>query len=248
MRFAVISDIHSNFEALKAVYKVLKKKHVDYTVCLGDVVGYGAKPKECIDFVREHNIITVKGNHDHYVAEPRQDWPIQTYAKDAIFWTQDTLDQEEITWLKELPFDYEQAGISFIHASLECHNGDYWPYILGTKSATFHFFFQKGKYAFFGHTHIPLLFTQHEGAEPSIELLSSKMFDTVPERVSKFLINPGSVGQPRDFDCRASFAIFDDELEEIEHIRVEYDIQKTQKEIIEAGLPEMLAERLSRGK
>ena len=246
MRFAIISDIHANFEALKTVYKVLQKKGVDYTVCLGDVVGYGAKPKECINFIREHDIITIKGNHDYYVTQVRQDWQIQSYAEEAIIWTQDTLDQSEIDWLHDLPFKYSCNGITFIHASLECCDGKFWPYVLGPKSATFHFFFQKTSFVFFGHTHIPLLLTQQVKEEPTIELLTSGKCTTI--KGTKYLINPGSIGQPRDFDSRSSCLIFDDKTNKIEHIRVAYDIKKTQKEILDASLPKILADRLSRGK
>lgn len=247
MRFGLLSDIHSNYEALVKSYGVLVDAGCDKYICLGDVVGYGAKPKECIDFVREKAIDSVKGNHDFYTTQPRMDWPIQPYARDAIFWTQDILDQADIDWLKELPFEINFEDISFVHASLECHDGDYWPYILSSKAAVFHFFFQKGKFAFFGHTHIPLLFVQDEGNEPTIEFLTNRRLHVEGHERIKFLINPGSVGQPRDFDRRASVVVFDSETEAVEIIRVEYDIEKTQNEILDAGLPKMLAYRLSRG-
>lgn len=247
MRIGVLSDIHSNYEALVKCYQALKDKGCDSYVCLGDVVGYGARPGLCIDFIREHNISSIKGNHDFYTTQVERDWPVQPYARDALIWTQDNLDPEKIDWLRELPFEKSVEDISFVHASLECHDGDYWPYILNPKAAAFHFFFQKGDFAFFGHTHVPLLFVQIEGQQPTVEFLSSRSFILDGKRKIKLLLNPGSVGQPRDFDQRASTVVFDTESKKVEVLRVEYDIAKTQQEILDAGLPELLAHRLSSG-
>jgi predicted phosphodiesterase len=247
MRIGVFSDVHSNFEALRCSFQALQTAGCDRFVCLGDVVGYGAQPRECIDFIREREIFCIRGNHDQYTTEPRTDWMIQPYARDAIFWTQDHLGPAEIRWLSELPFDLEFEGMNFVHASLECHDGEYWPYILSTKAAIFHFFFQQNRYAFFGHTHIPLLFVQPEGHEPMVEFLSSRSLEAVRDNPVKFLLNPGSVGQPRDFDHRSSVLVFDTEKDGITLLRVEYDVEKTQNLILAAGLPAMLAHRLSRG-
>jgi len=245
MRLGILSDIHSNFEALDSAYKALSNAGCDKIVCAGDVVGYGAKPKECIDFVREKGIDTVRGNHDHYVASPNAEYEVQQYAKDAIKWTQTALDQDSVAWLAALPFKLTVDGVMIVHASLEALDGDYWPYILDTKSAMFHFYIQETRYAFFGHTHIPLLFTFDGSRRIEIEILRSRVL-TGPEG-TKYLINPGSVGQPRDFDSRSSSCVFDTVSGETTLIRTAYDVQKVQSQILAAGLPTLLAARLSRG-
>jgi len=245
MLLGILSDIHSNFEALTAVYDELTKEGCTKVICAGDVVGYGANPKECIDFVNDKGIESVRGNHDTYVTQEEKEWLIQPYAKDAIVWTKDMLDDEHKSWLTQLPLELTWEGLTFVHASLECLDGEYWPYILDTKSAMFHFFSQTTKYAFFGHTHIPLLFTYDETHRISIEILRNKTIDD--DTNIKYLINPGSVGQPRDFDFRASAVIFDMEKSNLKIVRVGYDIKTAQQKIINAGLPMILAERLSRG-
>ncbi len=245
MRLAIFTDIHSNLEALEASYKALKTVGFDKAVCIGDIVGYGANPRECIDFLRDREVMSVKGNHDHYVTQERKVWDIQPYAREAICWTQDVLDEDHVDWLRKLPYLLEVEGALFVHSSLEALDGEYWPYILDPKSALFHFFLQDVQFAFFGHTHIPLFFNYDENNKISIEILKTR---TIPkDSRSQYLINPGSVGQPRDFDSRSAVVIFDTEERKIEVIRVEYDIRKTQDKILEVGLPKILAERLSRG-
>jgi diadenosine tetraphosphatase ApaH/serine/threonine PP2A family protein phosphatase len=244
MKIGVFGDIHNNIEALRAAYGALEKAGCDATVCLGDVVGYGASPEECIDFVRERNIPCVRGNHDHYTVQPLDHWAIQPYAKRAIEWMKERLSSDYMDWLDALPFTYEMEGIQFVHASLETSDGSCWPYILNQQTAIFHFFMQKTRFCFFGHTHIPLLFTSNKG-QVVFELLSDRRFPGAGG--AKYLMNPGSVGQPRDFDVRASAAVFDTKTRDVELIRVEYDVEGAQKKIIDAGLPESLAKRLSMG-
>lgn len=245
MRLGILSDIHSNYNALTASYKALTNGGCDKIICAGDVVGYGAKPAECIDFLREHDIQTVKGNHDNYTVCKNVEWNIQPYAIDAIKWTQDHLSQDCIDWLDSLPFAMRIENVTVVHASLEAVDGEYWPYILDTKSALFHFFLQETRFAFFGHTHIPLLFTYDESRRISIEILRSKTLSQTDD--SKYLLNPGSVGQPRDFDARSASVIFDTASGKLEMLRTMYDVSGTQEEIIAAGLPRILATRLSRG-
>jgi predicted phosphodiesterase len=245
MRIGVFGDIHNNFEALTACYQVFMEEGVDSVVCTGDVVGYGGSPVECLDFMMEHDIPCVKGNHDYYTTHFKDDWDIQPYAKTVIRWMQDTLDSKYIDWLDALPYSIEIESVSFVHASLEVLDGSSWPYILNAQSAMFHFFMQKTKICFFGHTHIPLLF-KGEGGAVTFELLTS---GTLPEKSDlKLLLNPGSVGQPRDFDSRAAVVIFDTEDESVELYRVEYDIDAAQNRIVDAGLPLELARRLSSGR
>jgi predicted phosphodiesterase len=245
MKLGILSDIHSNLEALEAAYEALENEGCERYVCVGDVVGYGANPQECVDFIRGREILTVRGNHDHYTICDKKPWDIQPYARKVIEWNREVMSADSLEWLKSLPFMAELEDVVFVHSSLEALDGEYWPYILDPKSALFHFFLQESKYAFFGHTHIPLFFCYDENHKISIEILKNKSLPK--DSTCQYLINPGSVGQPRDFDSRGSVVVFDTELLKIEVIRVEYDIRKAQSKIIDAGLPEILAERLSRG-
>lgn len=244
MRLGIIGDIHGNIEALTACHKAIIAAGCDKIVCTGDIVGYGASPKECIDFVRDRKIESIRGNHDHYTTQRGSDWDIQPAAKKVILWMQQTLPKEYISWLDTLPYRMEVDGIQFVHSSLESVDGKSWPYILSSQSALFHFFIQSAKFCFYGHTHIPLIFTLKHGSV-SIEMLTSRSLGNL--KGEKCLLNPGSVGQPRDFDSRAAAVIFDTESHELHSIRAEYNIEYAQLKIIAAGLPRQIAERLSSG-
>ena len=245
MRIAIISDIHSNLQALNASYKALQEIGYDTLICLGDVIGYGPRPIECIDFMRNHDILCIRGNHDHYVTLPSVQEQIQPAAADVIKWTKETIRDDQLEWLNNLPLHLKYQGMTFVHASLEDNDGSFWPYILDSRTALLHFFAQDTEVGFFGHTHIPLLFTLNGRQHIKIEIL--KQSELNEPDATKFLINPGSVGQPRDFDTRSSAAIFDTEKKHVQIVRAEYNIEQTQKEISEANLPDALALRLSRG-
>ncbi len=243
MRLALISDIHSNICALRSVYSKLIEHGFDRIICLGDVVGYCASPADCIDFLAERGIESICGNHDYLTYSGRKD-NIQPYAEYVIKWMQDTLDRKHLDWLAALSFKGGMEEIEFAHASLECCDGRFWPYVLDPNSAQFHFYCQTKKYSASGHTHIPLL-VRHCSTTSTFELLRNMIVDS--RENEKIMINPGAVGQPRDFDARASAAIFDFNRRSISYIRAEYDVVKAQKDIIRARLPEQLASRLSSG-
>lgn len=245
MRIGVFGDIHNNYQALTACHQVFLEEGVDTVVCTGDIVGYGGSPVECLDFLIEHEIPCVKGNHDYYTTRFNDDWDIQPYAKTVVRWMQDTLDSKYIEWLDALPYMIEIEDMAFTHASLEVQDGSSWPYILNAQTAMFHFFMQKTRICFFGHTHIPLLFSGKDG-NVKFELLGTGVLPGYPD--AKFLLNPGSVGQPRDFDSRSSLVIFDCKTETVELYRVDYDIETAQTKILQAGLPMELASRLSSGR
>jgi len=246
MRLGIISDIHANIEALEASFAALKAAGCEEYYCLGDVVGYGPSPCECVKFVRDNNIRCVLGNHDKYVVDDCDSWPIKQYAQDAILWTRGVLSEDDIQWLRTLPVKIDAHNITFLHASLDDDIELTWPYILDSNSAGRHFFFQTNQMCFFGHVHIPLIFTLGNKGTVGLELLRSGVLEKDPE--VKYLLNVGSVGQPRDSDRRASSVVFDTETYDVRLLRVEYDIAETQKKIIKAGLPELLATRLSSGK
>lgn len=244
MLLGIIGDIHGNIEALTACHKALMEIGCNKIVCTGDIVGYGASPKECIDFVHDKKIDSIRGNHDHYTTQRGSDWDIQPAAKKVILWMQKTLPKEYISWLDNLPYYMEVEGIQFVHSSLEGLDGKSWPYILSAQTALFHFFLQPAKFCFYGHTHIPLIFTLKHG-NVSIEMLTSRNFSHL--KGDKYLLNPGSVGQPRDFDSRAAAAIFDTKTQELHTVRAKYNIEYAQLKILAAGLPRQIAERLSSG-
>jgi predicted phosphodiesterase len=242
MIYAVISDIHGNLEALLAVLECIKsyKKNIDKIICLGDIVGYGADPEECISITREVSDVILAGNHDFAVCEQTSIENFNYYAKAAVLWSRDALNKEGINFLKELPLKYQEKGTDYVHASL--HRPESWRYLSGTPDTQIDFQIMEKKVLFVGHTHVPVIF---ENAEMDIKRLNSRSLSLNPDK--KYIINPGSVGQPRDRDPRASFSIFDLEKNFIEIVRVEYDIKEAQRKILDAGLPEVLATRLSYG-
>jgi len=242
MIYAVISDIHGNLEALLAVLECIKsyKKNIDKIICLGDIVGYGADPDECIRITREASDVILAGNHDFAVCEQTSIENFNDYARTAVLWSRDALNDEEINFLKGLPLKYREKGTDFVHSSL--HRPESWRYLSGTFDTQIDFQIMEQKVLFVGHTHVPVIF---ENAGTKVKRLNSPELSLNPDK--KYIINPGSVGQPRDRDPRASFAIFDLEKKIVEIIHVEYDIKEAQRKILDAGLPEVLATRLSYG-
>jgi len=244
MRFGIISDIHSNYEALKTIYRELCVSGCDRMICLGDIVGYGPSPRECIDFIRDKDIVAIKGNHDHYIGceTVNEDaLEISAAAMAAVRWTRNVIDRNHAEWLNSLPFSVVYENIFFMHAAIDTAGGEYWPYIFDAKSAQFHFICQDTPLAFFGHIHVPLLLTSsHDDADGlSVERLQSRKLLFRPG--CKYLVNPGSVGQPRHADPRGTAIIYDTVSQEIELIYADYDVDSTCRKIISAGLPQELA-------
>lgn len=242
MIYGVISDIHGNLEALLATLESIKsyKKKIDKIICLGDIVGYGADPGECIRITREISDVILAGNHDFAVCEQTSIEAFNAYARAAVLWSRDALNEDEINFLRDLPLIYGEKSTDFVHSSL--HRPESWRYLSGTPDTYIDFQIMEKNVLFVGHTHIPVIF-ENEGME--VKRLNSSELFLNPNK--KYIINPGSVGQPRDRDQRASFSIFDLENKSIETIRVEYDIKEAQRKILNAGLPEVLANRLSYG-
>ncbi len=253
MRLGIISDVHSNFEALQATHKELEKRGCEKIISLGDVVGYGPSPNECIDFFIEHEIESIKGNHDYYMncqAASMEELGITEHAYHAVCWTREVLKDSNLKWLDNLPFTLTQNEIMFIHAAVDTAEGEYWPYIFDIQSAMFHFYLQDTEFAFFGHVHVPLLFaccSNQENIYPTILVEKPKDRSFEQSTNQKFLINPGSVGQPRNRDPHSASLVFDLETREIEVITVKYNVRETCKKILKAGLPDELALRLVSG-
>lgn len=241
MRVLVLSDIHANLTALEAVIE--DAGPVDATWCLGDVIGYGPDPNECIDRIRGlHDLICLLGNHDSAALNRI---PIETFNHDArrsIEWMQNVLTRESYTFLAQLPERIITNNVTLVHGS---PRNPVWEYILDLHNATQNMEHFDTNICMVGHTHLPISYLTVNG--------SSDLRWTVPQEgdevliPSRAILNPGSVGQPRDHDPRASYAIFDPEKNSWVIHRVEYDIRSVQKRIRSADLPMRHALRLVEG-
>lgn len=241
MRYAVISDIHGNLEALKACLEAISKDGVDAYLCIGDIVGYGANPAECIAAVRALKPeILIAGNHEWGVSGLLDLEYFNEYARKAIVWTKNILSKDDICFLSSFELIHERKGFSAVHGSLS--DPKKFNYILYPDDADETMRLMGSGVCFVGHSHKAGIFYYDEGAVKYV----SRGALRITQR-SKYVINAGSVGQPRDGDPRASYVIYDDENHIAEIKRIEYDIKAAQKKIMAAGLPESLALRLSKG-
>lgn len=251
MLIGLISDLHANLEATRAVFQALDAIRPDAVLSLGDLTGYGADPNEVIDLVRERGIPTIMGNHDAVACGDEGPWFFRESARIAIAWQAERLRDDNRKWLKTLPEQARFNGCCLgVHGSPR--NRD--EYINDWLDAVRHMDVmteQKADICFFGHSHKAGLFSEmgHTGFEngPVDAGFPEKETRTL-DPANRYFINPGSVGQPRDRDNRAAFGLFDMEKKTFEFRRVEYDVAKAQEKIILAGLPSDLATRLSHGK
>ena len=240
MRYAVIGDIHGNLEALQAVLEDVDEQGVDEILCVGDVVGYGADPEACLELVSEGCSTVVTGNHDYAVAGQSSLESFNPYARRALQWTAERLSADAQQVLAEFPLTAQMNGFALVHSSFFAP--ERFDYIFAPSQARVSFLKQDVPLAFFGHTHLPVSFFNTQpitySLEPEISL----------DPQTKTLINVGSVGQPRDEDARASYAIYDSESRVVTLRRVTYNIEQAAERITRAGLPEILAERLFLGR
>lgn len=243
MRLAVVSDIHANLEALDAVlWRARELGATDYA-CLGDVVGYGADPQACMDRVRALPLLAaIRGNHDTMVATGSIDPYTNQRAILAVTWTREVLAPEHIAWLGGLPLaQVISPRLSLVHDS-PADPGS-WRYITDERDGAHELAEQTTNLCFYGHTHQPLALRRGVGRLPFTETTP-----LVLDPSGYYLVNVGSVGQPRDGDPRASFGLYDERRAVVELHRVEYDIAGAQAKIRAAGLPDVLAERLQSGR
>ena len=233
MRIAIISDIHANLEALKKTIDLIKEDPVDKIVCLGDIVGYGANPNECLALVRETTPYILLGNHDEATVQISKTEYFNPFARIAAEWTNKELTKENEAFIKNLPYSLELNDMPFVHSSP--FEPQEWHYIITVADAQMNFSYFSQPVCFVGHSHVPGIFCEDIW---TTELVSGK----------KFLINVGSIGQPRDNDWRLSFGVIDTEAWHYDNIRAEYDVQRAAEKIRKAGLPKALAERLLVGR
>lgn len=244
MKFAIISDIHANLEALQTVLADAKQRECTHYACVGDVVGYNANPKECLDIIREMQMPCVMGNHDEYCSADVDLSSFNESAATAVRWTREHLTEADKQWLKDLRYIRLIESFSIVHATMDGPRR--WGYVTDKMSAAASFAYQTTNVCFHGHTHVPVAFMQEKGAQGFVQGGSFTRILVEPNK--RYFVNVGSVGQPRDGDPRASYATYDLAKREIELHRLEYDIATTQKKILEAGLPERLAARLELGR
>ena len=241
LKYAILGDIHANWEALSAVLADAQQQNVTRFCSVGDVVGYNADPVQCLETVREicgDNV--VRGNHDHYCSRQDSLEGFHPLAAHVVDWTRQRLTPEQTAWLGNLRYSRTVETFMLVHATLD--NPEMWGYVFDKLEAEANFAYQMSSVCFFGHTHVPLAF---EKAGIVRGGLYTKLRITAGQ---KYYINVGSVGQPRDGDPRAAYAIYDLAQNIVELRRVEYDIASTQRKIRDAGLPERAASRLEIGR
>ena len=248
MRYFILSDIHSNVEALEACIHRAKEAGYEGVLCCGDLVGYGPNPVEAIDIMRTLNAVTIRGNHDRVAAGLDEAAQFNSHARRAVYWTRAVLPESYREYLGSLPvgpLDIDEDA-QLVHGAITDEDD----YIFTEADANENLPLAKKHLTFFGHSHFPVVFSA-DGAGNSI-LATSYEFDEFVavkcESGKKLFVNPGSVGQPRDGDPRASFAIWDQDRARIEFYRVEYDVTRTQQKMREAQLPAYLIERLAHGR
>ncbi|MCL2690374.1 MAG: metallophosphatase family protein [Chitinispirillia bacterium] len=243
MKYAVISDIHGNLEALNAVLKDIKKRRVDVVVCLGDIVGYYPDPLLCIDLVKAHCTHCVAGNHDFAAIGMTSTTSFTFYALTAIEWTRDRLSEYDKEYLKSLPLTYQCDDLFFTHASPA--DPPKFSYVFPDNDASISDAFENMTHRinFIGHTHWPFILMKDERG---IALCQGSSVELNEE--SSYLINAGSVGQPRDYDNRSCYVLYDSKKKTVSQRRVKYNYKITQKKINEKNLPAFLAERLEKGR
>ncbi len=244
MRYAIISDIHSNLTAFQAVLRDIESRgEIDLIWCMGDIVGYGPEPGECIDLLRQYDHICVAGNHDLGAIGKMEIGDFNSYAAIACRWTENHLIPEHIDYLANLPLTTCEEEFTMAHGS---PRGPIWEYLLSAYSAYISFSYFETVFCLVGHSHVPVAFEYIEEDDHCTftEPLPDSSFSLEKNRM---IINPGSVGQPRDGDPRASYILYDSDDRIIRYHRVPYDIADTQRKMEEYGLPPRLAARLDHG-
>jgi predicted phosphodiesterase len=241
VKYGILGDIHANLEALQTVIEFAEGQGVKQFLSVGDIVGYGANPKECIEIVNELNIPVVAGNHDYAVAGKLDVEFFNSYAKQAVLWTREAIGKDWLEWLSNIKLvNVYNEIITLVHGSLNFP--DMFDYIQTSYDAHLSLEMLKTRVCFLGHSHVPISFF----SGPAVSYSMQQEIDM--RGFEKVLINVGSVGQPRDENSKAAFAIFDDEEDKVEIHRLEYDVDKAAQKILDAGMPDILAERLYHGR
>ncbi|MEO0097835.1 MAG: metallophosphoesterase family protein [candidate division WOR-3 bacterium] len=241
MKFGILSDIHGNLEALEIVLEEIKKEDCNEIIFLGDIVGYGANPNECIELLRKERVVGVAGNHDYAVLNKTSIENFNPYAKAAILWTQKVLTKESLWYLDAFLLVNKSYPFHIVHSSPDDPSDWYYLFTIEDIIPQFNFF--NYPVCLVGHTHMPFIVAKRNDGK--IEITKENKIELNPDW--QYIINVGSVGQPRDKNPKACFAIYDTKKNIFEIRRVDYDIKKAADKIIKANLPSILAERLFYG-
>ena len=250
MRYGIFSDIHSNLEALEAVIKAYKSEGIDIYLCLGDIVGYGANPVECIQITKDIAQIIIAGNHDWAVVGLFSLEYFNEWARQAVLWTQKRIDLANRDFLSSSRLIYENEDLVLVHGSL--NHPEEFNYMVDILQASRTFALMAKSICFLGHTHSIGLFIQDK--QGRIDGERSRRVDYQREvrlklkKGYRYIVNVGSIGQPRDGNNKASFCIYDTKKQEVLIKRIAYDIKSAQEKILACGLPQFLAARLSVGR
>jgi predicted phosphodiesterase len=246
MKYLILSDIHGNLEALQAVMEKVKSEEIDKYVVLGDLVGYGADPNAVVEIIRGMDpIFAIRGNHDRVAAGLSDGSDFNYAARDAALWTREKLTAENRDYIAGL-----SQGPGEVDGLFQTVHGAPWDedhYIFDWKDVWVGFQKSDSRIIFFGHTHMSVLWSLNE-RELNGEPIFDNHFECSLEEDKRYLINPGSVGQPRDGNPKSGFAILDSDEMKVHIFRVEYNIKSTQNKILRAGLDDYLADRLISGK
>jgi predicted phosphodiesterase len=242
MRLAIVSDIHSNLEAVEQVLDRIEAEKVDRIVCLGDVVGYGPFPGACIRRLHTAAEIIILGNHDDAVIGRTDVREFNVHARTAMRWTNQVLSEEDRAELASYRIDADLGDVHLVHGNPASPLT--WDYILSPVDARLNFPAFAGRICFIGHTHSAAVFEMDEDQAVHNRSVTRELILSSHKR---YIINVGSVGQPRDGNPDAAFVFYDDERAAVEFVRVEYDVRKTQTAMEEAGLPHFLIKRLQLG-
>ena len=245
MRITLVTDVHANLAALEAVLRHAEERQaLDEIWSMGDLVGYGPQPGECLALLRRYTFHSVIGNHDLAAVGGMDTTNFNPEAAAANAWTAKQLTPEDAEFLRGLPETIVRDEITMVHGSLRW---PVWEYIFSTDAALGHFKRQQTPYSIVGHTHVPMLFEEApDRDDPLVWPLSDE--DVVDLKQRRLIINPGGVGQPRDGDPRSAYAVYDTDERAVTFYRIPYDIERTQQAMAAAGLPERLITRLSFGR
>ena len=245
MRYLVAADIHSNLEALQAVMRHAESQGgFERIWCLGDIVGYGPEPTACIDLLRSYPLVAISGNHDLAAidAVPLDDF--NAHARAAVRWTQEQLTPDHREFLKNTPLRREEEGVTLLHGTPRDPVWEYFlPPVMSSLDIADNFQQFSTRCCLVGHSHIPFVYLEEDA-----QFIGLQSGQTTVLSEARCVVNPGSVGQPRDGDSRAAYGLYDIDAATLTHYRVEYDVEATQAKIVAAGLPDVLASRLAVGR
>ncbi len=242
MKAAIISDVHSNLEALQAVVRSMEDLGVDEVHFVGDAIGYGPDPNACLRWIMDNTSMMVMGNHDFAAAGFMGAESFNPNAKAALVWNVEQMEEQDLNFLRSLPMRQSTPEMTLVHANPMDPGG--WNYIFSLWDAEMNFPFFEGPFCFLGHSHQAVAVAMD--SQGSVNVVSGNGFSI--EEGHRYLVNVGSVGQPRDGDPSACFGLLDTERGRFSFIRTPYDVCQTQRKMMDAGLPRPLIERLAEGR